>query len=140
MSAPSANQVALARRLLAVEGADGGALEACAAAAEQVYAKLDGQLSPLLGSLGFRALLVRSAKLLQHQHPVFADLAVAQSAAKLRAGLRALEPATAQQAAEALFAGFFVLIATFIGERLTTQSLRGAWPEVDQWLVTEREK
>lgn len=120
-----------ARQLLAHEGAVPGSSAECAAAAGRVYDKLHAHLAPLLGSAGVRALLVRSAKLRQDQFP-FLELAVVDSSTKLRECLRAQDTAVATEAAAALFGTFFALITTFIGERLTTQALRRAWPTIEE--------
>jgi len=126
---PSPSQLDLARRLLALEGAGGGALE-CAAAAGRIYDELQVHLSPLVGLAGVQLLLVRSAKIAQGELPRAAEAANLDAAAKLRGWLQALEPAVAMASAEALFGTFIGLLSTFIGERLTTHVLRRAWPTV----------
>src|SRR5678816_4596544 len=95
----------------------------CAAAAARVYDKLNAQLSPLLSAPGFHALLVRSARLTRGEFVCLADVGVVDSSASLRACLLTLDPVAAAATAEALFGTFFALITTFIGERLTTQTL-----------------
>ena len=57
---------------------------------------------------------------------------------KLRSCLEGQAPAVAMEAAVALFARFFALITTFIGERLTTQALRSAWPHIDETAPREK--
>jgi hypothetical protein len=130
MNRPRAAQIERAKRLLAAEGDSGASAAACAAAAGRVYDKLAAQLAPLLGLAGVEALFVRSAKLAR------ADLVPAiegatQRAAGLRAFLGQLEASAAGEAAAALFATFLDLVITFIGDRLTVQVLRGAWPVID---------
>ncbi len=129
---PNAAQMARAQRLLAAEGGSGGGAEAFAAAAGRVYDKLDAQLSPLLSAAGFQALLVRSAKLRQGEFRCLTDVGVVESSTNLCACLLALDPVAAAETAEALFGTFFALITTFIGERLTTQALRRAWPKIEE--------
>jgi hypothetical protein len=124
-----------ARRLLAHEGAAGGADE-CATAAGRVYDKLDAHLAPLLGSAGVRALLARSAQLTQSDFSFLAS-AFPENSTKLRECLKAQDPAVATESAAALFGTFFTLITTFIGERLTTQALRSAWPTIEKMAPTE---
>ena len=60
--------------------------------------------------------------------------------AKLRACLGGQDPTVAMGAAVALVATFFALITTFIGERLTTQALRSAWPHIDQTAPPEKKQ
>ena len=86
-----------------------------------------GQLGVVLGAAGVQALLVRSARV---AHGEFACLEVAALAdsTKLRECLRAHEVTVVAASAVALFAGFLALITAFIGERLTGQVLRKAWP------------
>ena len=112
-------------RFLALEGAAGTADE-CATSAGRVFDKLHAQLNPLIGASGVRALLVRSARLV-HSEYSFLDVGSLEGAVKLRECLRAQNATDAEGAAVALFGTFIALIATFIGERLTTQALRGAW-------------
>jgi hypothetical protein len=121
--------------LLAYEGAAGSADE-CATAAGRVYEKLEARLAPLLGSAGVQALLVRSARLAQGDFPLLA-VAVPEGPTKLRECLQAQDPAVATESAAALFGNFFTLLTTFIGERLTTQVLRGAWPTIEEMAPRE---
>jgi hypothetical protein len=125
-------------RLLAREGAAGGADE-WATAAGRVYDKLDAHLAPLLGSAGVRALLVRSAQLTQSDFS-FLAAAFPENSTKLRECLKAQDPAVAAESAAALFGTFFTLITTFIGERLTTQALRSAWPTIEEMAPTETDQ
>lgn len=120
-----------ARRLLAHEGASAGSSEACAVAAGRVYDKLDARLGPLLGAAGVRALFVRSAKVAGRDLSAVAGVASLESSTTLSAFLQDLEPTVAHEAAEALFGTFLSLITTFIGERLTLQALRSAWPTIE---------
>jgi len=124
-------QMGRARLLLAHEGAVAGSAAECAAAAGRDYDKLHAHLAPLLGSAGVRALLVRSVKLRQGQFP-FLEVAVVDSSTKLAECLRAQDAAVAAELAAALFGTFFALINKFIGERLTTQALRRAWPTIEE--------
>ena len=55
-----------------------------------------------------------------------------EGATGLRTYLQTLEPTTATEAATNLFGTFLDLIITFIGDRLTVQVLRGAWPAIDE--------
>ncbi len=128
MNASSAAHQERARLLLEHEG--GHSAAARASAADRVYQKMHDHLAPLIGTAGIQALLVRSAKLTQAQFP-FVDAAAGLSATALRECLQPQPPAVAADAAAALFGTFFMLINTFIGERLTTQALRTAWPTLE---------
>ena len=86
-------------------------------------------MGPLLGAAGVQALLVRSVKLTHAEFP-FLEVDVLEGSTKLRRSLQAQDPAVVTDAAAALFGTFFALISTFIGERLTTQVLRVAWPTI----------
>jgi len=145
MSGPRGAQIERAQRLLATEGSSGASAPACAAAAERVYDKLAGQLAPLLGIAGVRAMFVRSAKLARAELASLVEGAaglegVCEDATKLRAFLQALEPTAATRTAAVLFGTFLELIITFIGDRLTVQVLRGAWPAIDETAPRENHK
>jgi hypothetical protein len=129
---PSPAQLDRAKRLLASEGfADSS--EACAAAAGRVRDKFDAHLAPLLGRAGVQALFARSAKLAQIDlRPVAEVTAGSDDAAVLGAYLRSLEPGVAIQTAAVVFGTFLDLVTTFIGERLTVQVLRSAWPAIEE--------
>lgn len=132
---PTLAQMGRARRLLAQEGALGTADE-CAAAAGRVYDKLHVHLSPLLGTAGAQALLVRSGKLTRREFS-FLEVASLEGFPQMRECLRAQDPRVASDAAATLFGTFFTLLTTFIGERLTTQALRAAWPTIEDAVPTE---
>lgn len=131
-------QTETARRLLANEGSAGGADE-CVTAAGRVYDKLQAQLGPLVGAAGVQALLVRSVKLTREEFS-FLEVDVLKGSTKLRASLQAQDPAVVTESAAALFATFFALLTTFIGERLTTQALRSAWPTIEEMAAKEPRK
>jgi hypothetical protein len=136
MKKVGAAQVEKAKRLLAMEATAGGDVEEHAASAGRVYDKLAAQLSPLLGAAGVQALFVRSANLARGQLAVLDGLVPAiedatEGATRLRACLQALEPAAAAEVAAILFGTFLDLVITFIGDRLTVQVLRGAWPAIE---------
>lgn len=137
-SEPNPTQLERARLLLAHEGGLEGQAEH-AVAAERVYDKLHAHLAPILGSAGVRALLARSVKLIRDRFP-FLEVAVVESSTKLRECLQARESAVAGESAASLFGTFFALLTTFIGERLTTQVLRRAWPTIDDMAGTTAEK
>ena len=131
MGGPDEAQFARAKRLLAYESAPGGCSNGCAGAAGRVYDKLTTRLGPLLGAAGVQALFARSARLASRDLAVVAGVGLLESSTTLAAFLQGLEPGVAQQAAEALIGTFLSLITTFIGERLTLQALRSAWPTIE---------
>jgi hypothetical protein len=136
---PTPAQVERARRLLAHEGAAASA-DDCATAALRLYDKLHAHLAPLVGAAGVQLLFVRSAKLAQGEFARLAGVAILEGSTKLRECLQAQDPAVATESAAALFGTFFALIATFIGEPLTTQVLRGAWPTIEETAPKEIRK
>lgn len=129
MTEASTTQTERATLLLAHEGAAGSAAE-CAAAAGRVYDKLHAHLRPLLGSAGVQALLGRSVRLTQRQFH-FLEASVVESSRTLCESLRVQDPAVAKEAAVVLFGNFLALMTTFLGERLTIQALRRAWPTIE---------
>jgi hypothetical protein len=140
MKKPSPADVDAARRLLTYEGGSGGSAEECAAAAGRVYEKLQLQFAPLVGSAGFQSLFARSAKLAQGEFPCLGESAALESSTKLRECLRAQEPDAITAAAAALFGAFLGLLTPFIGERLTTEVLRRAWPAIGESAFKEDAK
>jgi hypothetical protein len=138
MTRPSAGQLDRAKRLLASEAGPSDGSDETAPVAARVYEKLDAQLAPLLGRAGVRALFARSAKMAETELASFAD--ATDDAAKLIARLQSLEPAVASEAAVALFGTFLELVTTFIGERLTVQVLRRAWPAIEETAPRETQK
>lgn len=138
MSKPSVAQAERARHLLATEGYSDGSADECAAAAGRVYEKLGEQLAPLIGPAGVQALFQRSSMLAQVECAALVEIAGAvEISAKLRSCFLALAPAAATEAATLLFGTFLDLLVTFIGDRLTVQVLRGAWPAIQETAPTE---
>ena len=125
-------QVERARQLLAHEGAAGSANECTSTAPGRVYDKLHAHLSPIVGEAGVQLLFVRSAKLAQGEFAWLAEISILDGSTKLRDSLQAQDPPVATESAAALFGTFFTLITTFIGERLTSQVLRAAWPTIEE--------
>ena len=130
---PSAAQVERAKRLLASEGASAEGSTECAAAAGRVYEKLDAHLAPLLGRAGVQALFARSAKVSLSGLASVAELAAAvEGSTELSTWLQSRHPEDAAKTASVFFGAFLELITTFIGERLTVQVLRSAWPTIEE--------
>jgi len=129
---PSPARLETARRLLAHEGASGGAADGAAAAAGRVYDKLHAHLAPLLGGIGVQSLFVRSAKLTPGAFGGLAQVSMLDGSAKLREHLQAEGSGVDAESAAALFGTFLTLLTTFIGERLVSQVLRSAWPTMEE--------
>ena len=129
---PDPAHVETARQLLAYEGALGGGHQGATTAAGLVYDKLCAHLSPLVGEAGVELLFVRSAKLAQGEFAWLAEVSILDGSTKLRDSLQAQDPPVATESAAELFGTFFTLITTFIGERLTSQVLRAAWPTIEE--------
>ena len=132
LNRPSPAQMERARRLLAHEGAAGSADERATTAAGRVYDKLHAHMAPLVGAAGVQLLFQRSAKLAQGEFACLDEVSILEGSTKLRECLQAQDPAVATESAAALFGTFFALLTTFIGERLTTQVLRSAWPTIEE--------
>ena len=121
-----------ARRVLALEGATGSNVDDSTTAASRVYDRLYRRLAPLVGEVGVELLFVRSAKLANGElAAALDDVDLFESAASLDERLRARDPALATESVAALFGAFFTLLTTLIGEQLTVQILRSAWPTID---------
>ena len=127
--------------MLAHDGATGGAAARAKTAAGRVYDKLHVHLAPLVGIAGVHLLFARSARLAQGEFARFVDVSTDEGSTELRECLHAQDPAVATESAVALFGNFFTLITTFIGERLTAQLIRSAWPNFDETAApTEKKK
>ncbi len=122
------------------ERAAGTADARATTAAGRVYDKLHAQLAPLVGDAGVQLLFMRSAKLAQGEFAWLAEVSILEDSTKLRECLQAQDPAVETEAATALFGTFFALITTFIGERLTAEVLRRAWPTIDVTAIEETRK
>jgi hypothetical protein len=70
----------------------------------------------------------------------FLDRSAVESAGNLRTALETQGPTQALEAAAALFGAFLTLIGTYVGERLTTGMLRGAWPSLEEPSAVETSK
>lgn len=111
-------------------------MEERAAAAGRVQDKLFARLASVLGAGGARALFARSVRLAAGDHAclrnVDFDAKPTEGVAELLAAhLHQEDPAVALEGVEALCATLLALLMTLIGERLTFQVLRSAWPTFD---------
>jgi hypothetical protein len=101
----------------------------------QTSARLWRQLAPelisIIGEGGFQPLYARSIRLASRQHPWMAHdgtpLAGNEGFAELQSCLQAQDKAQAMAASLALFTVFLDVLASLIGEELTTHLLHLAW-------------
>ena len=135
MRRPTGAQVGVARRLFALEAREGGATaEDYAAAAGRIHEKLFARLTALVGAAAARALFLRSLRLTAVEFPYLGKVVLDPNSAEsepLVQCLRAQEPEAVEEATVALCAALLSLLETLIGERLTANVLRSAWPAFD---------
>lgn len=119
----------LARQLFALEAARTASADQCGPAA-QCCDKLRVPLARLAGVAGFRSLLTRALALARAEKPGLDGVAVRPDGTLegLDAALRA-SGAGAAEAGAAIVAQLLGLLVTFIGEPLTRQLVREAWPD-----------
>ena len=121
------------RRMLARDAGAGADASAIAAAARRLCERFAEQLTPLIGDAGMAAICARSLHLTKRNVRGLASVrASAQGDAPftlLQLSLEQQEPAAATEAAVAVLATASELLASFIGEVLTTRLLREAWPD-----------
>jgi hypothetical protein len=121
------------RRMLAREAGTGANAPAIAAAARRVYERFAEQLTPLIGDAGVAAICARSLHLTERNVRGIASVGASDQGdspfALLQLSLEQQEPAAATEAAVAVLATASELLASFIGEGLTTSLLREAWPD-----------
>lgn len=124
----------LALNVLTREAGVGADATALAAATHRAYDNLAGVLVPLIGELGITALTARALHLTQRDYPWLARTRDAtpidEPFTQLRLSLEHHDdPAVAADAAAAALASLLALLITFIGEPLTMNLLRRAWPD-----------
>ncbi|MCA1563473.1 MAG: hypothetical protein LC804_25550 [Acidobacteria bacterium] len=147
MDASAHNNVAarqLALKVLAHHaGANAGA-EAVAAAALRAYDHLARVSAQLIGQAGIDALTGRALHLAQREYPW---LVYTREPEPLEAPFSQIvvcltrqDPAVASEAAGAVFGTMAGLLVTFIGEPLTMQLLRKAWPDAFSAATAEEHK
>jgi hypothetical protein len=121
-----------AQRLLALEAAAGKTTDAQAPPAVRVCEKLRRPLSRLMGVAGFRSLLSRALALANDE--VRWLKAVHITADGSLEGLGEIEGQLSQdeiaQGGVLLIAQLIGLLATFIGEALTSRLVQEVWPEL----------
>jgi len=121
------------RRMLAREAGTGANAPAIAAAARRLCERFAEQVTPLIGDAGVAAICARSLHLTERNVRGFASVRASPQGdapfALLQLSLEQQEPAAATEAAVAVLATASELLASFIGEGLTTSLLREAWPD-----------
>jgi hypothetical protein len=132
------------RRMLAREAGSGAGAPAVAAAARRLCEHFARQLSPLVGDAGVAAIYARSLHLTQRQFPRLAPDRTSDQDdgpfARAQLFVEHQESDVATEAAVAVLTTVGELLASFIGESLTTRLLREAWPDDFAGDATEETK
>ncbi len=137
MDANAPNSVAarqLALKVLAYHAGANADAEAVAAAAVRAYDHLARVSAELIGHAGVDALTGRALHLAKQEYTCLActrEAAQPEKAAfsQIADCLKRQDAVVASEAAAAVFGTMAGLLVTFIGEHLTMQLLRKAWPE-----------
>ena len=140
MTKPSAAQIERAKRLLASEGSAGELGGVCGGGRAGLR---QARRSP--GPAARSAACKRCSRVARSwrkssSRPSPRSPTVAKARRSCGAHLQSLEPAVATETAAALFGTFLDLITTFIGDRLTVQVLRSAWPTIEETPPRETDK
>lgn len=121
------------RRILVRETGTGATAPAIAAAARRLCERFAQHLTPLIGDPGVAAICARSLHLAERNVRGLTSVRASPQGdapfAHLQLSLEQQEPAAATEAAVAVLATVSELLASLIGEGLTTGLLREAWPE-----------
>ena len=121
------------RRMLAREAGTGADAPAIAAAARRLCEHFAEQLTPVIGDAGVAAICARSLHLTERNVRGLGSAGASPQGdapfALLQRSLEHQEPAAATEAAVVVLATASELLASFIGEGLTTRLLREAWPD-----------
>ena len=123
----------LALTALANRVGSGAGAAAIAEAAQRAYDDLALVSAPLIGQVGVDALTGRTLYLAQRQYQWLARTSEPDQwsgpFAQIVFGLKQQDPAAALEAAGAVLTILSGLIATLIGNSLTTRMLNEAWPD-----------
>lgn len=129
------------QRMLAREAGTDANAPAIAAAARRLCERFAQQMTPLIGDAGVAAICARSLHLTQRNVPGLAPVRASDQGdapfGLLQLSLEQQAPAAATEAAVAVLATASELLASFIGESLTTSLLREAWPDDFAGDITE---
>jgi hypothetical protein len=141
MSSVSPASLALARRLLALEAARenssagvGGRLVDTV----RVCEKLRSVLTAFAGTAGFRSLLTRALALAKAQEPSLAGLQVLEDGSLAGFEKVGAEKSKGAAGGQVLVAQLLDLLIVFIGEPLTLQLVRSAWPDAPASAIRSR--
>lgn len=106
-----------------------------ALALARLFSRLDEQLSRIIGTVGFRALLRRSLHLARGQRAWLADVGVDEAAPGVLTGL---DGALGREGRDEVVDGVALVVAnvvellcTFIGQELALRLVREVWPDID---------
>jgi hypothetical protein len=121
----------LAQRLIAEEHRLGGSVAVDGPAAFRVCNKLHGSLSILVGTRGFRTLLVRALALAKGEAPWLDRLEIgANGTVVFPAELeQEMEPKEVAKGGAALVARLLELLESLVGEAMTRRLVQQAWPK-----------
>ena len=102
-----------------------------AAAARRAHEDLAAALVPLISQAGVDTLVARALHLAAKEYPwgVARNEKPAEPFGRVSLWLEGQDQTVATDAAAAIFTRFATLLATLIGEPLTTHYLRKAWPD-----------
>ena len=121
---------AVAMRMLTRRVSSGSGAAAVAPAARRAYDDLAAVLVPVISEAGVKALVARALHLAQREFPHEAGEEQADDPfGQVSLWLERQHPTLAADAAAATLGTLAALLATFIGEPLTTHYLRKAWPD-----------
>ena len=101
--------------------------EKVADAAINLWEQMTTQIISIVGEGGFNSLYARSVYLTQATFPWLSPAPAKHQFAQLKASLEGQTPALASEANHLLLITFTDILATLIGEQLTTSILRSAW-------------
>ena len=101
--------------------------EKVADAAINLWEQMTTQIISIVGEGGFNSLYARSVYLTQATFPWLSPAPAEHQFAQLKASLEGQTPALASEANHLLLITFTDILATLIGEQLTTSILRSAW-------------
>jgi hypothetical protein len=123
------------QRLLELEaGGETSTSAQSVATATRLYEKLARHVAPVVGEAGFEALFLRSIKITKSTFVCLQELRTTGAAQEvLRQFFEHLEnqeSAVVASITETLMATLVSTLCTFIGEGLTWQLLRNAWPDL----------
>jgi hypothetical protein len=134
----------LALKVVAHHAGPAGDTDAFAAAAQHTYDDLARVSAQLIGQVGVDALTGRALHLAQREYPWLVHRREPEQPegpfAQVVVCLKRQNPAVAAEAAGAVFTTLAGLLVTFIGESLTMQLLRRAWPDAFSAASAEEHK